>query len=161
MRRSTWLLLGALGLATTWIVLDSLPYTASGPLPQQMAYSDLMAELPKGTVRDMVVKGRTVTGLRKDGVPFSTYTPTEPDKLVDLALASGARIVARPAETEPNPLLHYILAWAPWLLWLWVFHSIALRLIDRATAAQSARIAQLEARLAALEAGPTPTSGSP
>lgn len=154
MRRSTWLLLGAFGLATTWIVLDSIPYTSSGPLPQQMAYSDLMAELPKGTVRDMVVKGRIITGLRKDGVSFSTYTPTEPDKLVELALAAGTRIIARPAETEPNPLLQYLLAWAPWFLWLWAFRSITLRLIDRAAIAQSTRIADLEARLAAQEARP-------
>jgi hypothetical protein len=151
MRRSTWFLLGILGLATSWIVLDNIPYTPSGPLPQHMAYSDLMAELPKGNVRDMVVKGRAITGLRKDGAPFEAYTPTEPDKLVELALASGTRILARPADTEPNPLLHYLLAWAPWLLWLWVFRSIALRLIDRATAAHTARIAQLESRLTALE----------
>lgn len=156
MRRSTWLLLGALALATTWIVLDNIPYAPSRSSAPQMAYSDLMAELDKGTVRVMVVKGRAITGDLKDGRAFMSYSPTEPEKLVELALASGTRIIARPADTDPDPLLHYLLSWAPWLLWLWVFRSIALRLIIRAADSQSARIAQLEARLAALEAKPPP-----
>ncbi len=158
MRRSTWLLLGALVLATAWIVLDNIPYAPSRPPAPQMAYSDLMADLQKGTVRNMVVKGRAITGDLKDGTAFMAYSPTEPEKLVELALASGTHIIARPADTDPDPLLHDLLSWAPWFLWLWVFRSIALRLIDRAAASQSARIAQLEARLAALEAKPHPSS---
>jgi cell division protease FtsH len=152
MRRSLWLLLIPALLAAWWA-----EEFLSEPAPRQapnLAYSDLMKDLASGNLRDLTLRGRAITGSLSNGRAFQSFTPLEPQALVERALEAGVHVIARPAEEDVNPLLHYILAWAPYFLWLWLLYRVALRLIHRATEAQAARIAQLESRLAAFEAKP-------
>jgi cell division protease FtsH len=88
----------------------------------QVAYSDLLAEVNAGHVRDVVIQGHTVTGQLTDGRTFQTYTPEDPS-LVQRLTDKGVRVIAKPEETDVNPLLHYLLSWFPMLLLIgvWVF----------------------------------------
>lgn len=148
MRRSHWLLLALLGALTIGAIVLTQPLPRSRGA--QMAYSDLIAEIANGNVRDAVVAGREVWGQLRDGRGLSVYLPVDPDRLVEKLIASGARVIGRPAEDDVNPLLNYVLAWVPYLLWLLAFRYIGVRIVpDRDT---SAKVAALEARLATFEA---------
>ncbi len=88
----------------------------------QVAYSDFIGEVNGGRVKDVVIQGRTVAGQLADGRSFQTYTPEDPT-LVSRLTDKGVRVIAKPEESDVNPLLHYLLSWFPMLLLIgvWVF----------------------------------------
>ena len=88
----------------------------------QVAYSDFINEVNDGRVRDVVIQGRTVSGQLTDGRTFQTYTPEDPS-LVGRLTDKGVRVIAKPEDSDVNPLLHYLLSWFPMLLLIgvWVF----------------------------------------
>lgn len=88
----------------------------------QVAYSDFINEVNAGHVRDVVIQGRTVSGQLTDGRAFSTYTPEDP-QLVSRLTDKGVRVVARPEESEVNPLFQILISWFPMLLLIgvWIF----------------------------------------
>ena len=88
----------------------------------QIAYSDFITEVNGGRVRDVVIQGRTVSGQLNDGRTFQTYTPEDPT-LVKTLTDKNVRVIAKPEDSDVNPLLHYLLSWFPMLLLIgvWVF----------------------------------------
>ena len=88
----------------------------------QIAYSDFITEVNTGHVRDVVIQGRTVSGQLNDGRTFQTYTPEDP-ALVKTLTDKNVRVIAKPEDSDVNPLLHYLLSWFPMLLLIgvWVF----------------------------------------
>ena len=88
----------------------------------QIAYSDFITEVNSGRVRDVVIQGRTVSGQLNDGRTFQTYTPEDPS-LVKTLTDKNVRVIAKPEDSDVNPLLHYLLSWFPMLLLIgvWVF----------------------------------------
>lgn len=98
------------------------PSSSNRQTGQQVAYSDFLNEVNGGRVRDVTIQGRTLTGQLADGRNFSTYTPEDPS-LVSRLTDKGVRVVARPEESDVNPLFHYLLSWFPMLLLIgvWIF----------------------------------------
>jgi cell division protease FtsH len=88
----------------------------------QVAYSDFLNEVQQGHVRDATIQGRIVSGSLQDGRTFSTYTPEDP-QLVQRLTEKGVRVVARPEESDVNPLFQILISWFPMLLLIgvWVF----------------------------------------
>src|ERR1700728_3452105 len=88
----------------------------------QIAYSDFITEVNGGRVRDVVIQGRTVSGQLNDRRTFQTYTPEDP-ALVKTLTDKNVRVIAKPEDSDVNPLLHYLLSWFPMLLLIgvWVF----------------------------------------
>ncbi|MCR0982219.1 ATP-dependent zinc metalloprotease FtsH [Roseomonas populi] len=88
----------------------------------QVAYSDFLNEVQQGHVRDATIQGRIVSGQLQDGRAFSTYTPEDP-QLVQRLTEKGVRVVARPEESDVNPLFQILISWFPMLLLIgvWVF----------------------------------------
>lgn len=111
-------------VALLLVALFNLFQPASGPgrATQQVAYSDFLNEVNAGHVRDVTIQGRTVSGQLSDGRSFQTFTPEDPT-LVSRLTERGVRVVARPEESDVNPLFHYLLSWLPMLLLIgvWVF----------------------------------------
>ncbi len=89
---------------------------------QQVAYSDFLNEVNSGNVRDVTIQGRTVSGQLNDGRSFSTFTPEDP-QLVSRLTERGVRVVARPEESDVNPLFQILISWFPMLLLIgvWIF----------------------------------------
>ena len=89
---------------------------------QQVAYSEFLNEVNAGHVREVSIQGRTLTGSLTDGRTFQTYTPEDPS-LVSRLTEKNVRVVARPEESDVNPLLHYLMSWFPMLLLIgvWIF----------------------------------------
>ena len=88
----------------------------------QMAYSEFLTQVKNGQVKDVVIQDRNVSGDLKDGRAFETYTPEDPS-LVQTLTDKNVEIVAKPADGDSNPLLHYLLSWFPMLLFVgvWIF----------------------------------------
>ena len=109
-------------IALLLVVLFNLFQPGSSRSPSaQLAYSDFIADVNGGRVRDVTIQGRIVSGIMADGRPFQTYTPEDPS-LVSRLTEKGVRVIAKPEESD-NPLLHYVLSWFPMLLLIgvWVF----------------------------------------
>ncbi|MBR0662259.1 ATP-dependent zinc metalloprotease FtsH [Neoroseomonas oryzicola] len=89
---------------------------------QQVAYSDFLNEVNAGHVREVSIQGRTLSGTLSDGRTFQTYTPEDP-QLVSRLTDKNVRVVARPEESDVNPLIHYLMSWFPMLLLIgvWIF----------------------------------------
>ncbi len=98
------------------------PSTSPRGAAQQVAYSEFLSEVNAGHVRDVLIRGRTVTGQLNDGRSFTTYTPEDPTLVRNLT-DRGVRVVAQAEEGDSNPLLHYLMSWFPMLLLIgvWIF----------------------------------------
>nr|WP_255575405.1 ATP-dependent zinc metalloprotease FtsH [Caldovatus aquaticus] len=88
---------------------------------REVAYSDFLSDVNQGRVREVVIQGRTIIGQGPEGT-IRAYTPEDPS-LVGRLTEKGVRVVARPEESDVNPLFHYLLSWFPMLLLIgvWVF----------------------------------------
>ncbi len=100
-------------------------FQPSGPSSRaqmQVAYSDFLNEVNAGHVRDVVIQGRNVSGQLTDGRSFTTFTPEDPAMISKLT-EKGVRVVARPEESEVNPLFQILISWFPMLLLIgvWIF----------------------------------------
>ncbi len=110
-------------IALLLVVLFNLFQPGSSRSPAaQLAYSDFIADVNAGRVRDVTIQGRIVSGILADGRQFQTYTPEDPT-LVSRLTEKGVRVIAKPEESDVNPLLHYVLSWFPMLLLIgvWIF----------------------------------------
>jgi cell division protease FtsH len=98
------------------------PSGGTGRAQMQVAYSDFLNEVNNGSVRDVVIQGRVVSGQLTDGRSFSTYTPEDP-ALVSRLTEKGVRVIARPEESDVNPLFQILISWFPMLLLIgvWIF----------------------------------------
>ncbi|MDH3597255.1 MAG: ATP-dependent zinc metalloprotease FtsH, partial [Rhodospirillales bacterium] len=95
--------------------------TATRGTAQPMAFSEFIAEVEDGQVRDVVIQGQQITGHFNDSRSFQTYAPEDPN-LVSVLLKRGVRIEAT-AEDDGNALLSILVSWFPMLLLIgvWIF----------------------------------------
>lgn len=96
-------------------LFQMLPGSQSKQVAPPIAFSEFLQSVEAGKVAEVVIRGQTVQGRFKDGLPFSTYTPYDPE-LIKKLNAQGIRIEAGPPEEELPSLLHYFLSWLPILL---------------------------------------------
>ncbi len=89
---------------------------------QQLAYSDFIGDVNGGRVRSVVIQQHNVTGTLTDGTSFETYLPEDPN-LVSRLTDKGVEVVAKPEDSDVNPLVRYLLQWLPMLLLIgaWFF----------------------------------------
>ena len=95
--------------------------TATRGPSQPLAFSDFMAEVQSGEVREVTIQGHQVTGHFTDGRQFQTFAPDDPT-LVPTLIENSVRVTAAP-EDDVNPLLQLLLSWFPMLLLIgvWIF----------------------------------------
>ena len=115
--------------AALWIIIILLLFalfnlfqggTTRGP-QQQLAYSEFMAQVDQGSVEEVTIQGRNISGRLSDGRQFTTYAPEDPN-LVERLREAGTEIKAAPEESV-NPLLSILISWFPMLLLIgvWIF----------------------------------------
>ena len=113
-----WVIIGLLLIA-----LFNLFQNPSGRGPQaNLAFSDFLAEVDNGRVRDVTIQGNTISGHFSDGRSFSTYAPEDPE-LVQRLTERGVRITAAPVDDSMPSLLGVLVSWFPMLLLIgvWIF----------------------------------------
>jgi cell division protease FtsH len=63
-----------------------------------MAYSDFIAKVDEGSVKDVKIAGEIVSGTMSNGEPFRTYRPNDP-QLIDRLTKANVKFSAEPEET--------------------------------------------------------------
>jgi cell division protease FtsH len=85
-----------------------------------LAYSDFLDDVDKGSVREVIIKGNAIAGRLEDGRTFSSYAPSDPT-LVQKLTDKGVRVSAGPAESEGSSFLGVLLSWFPMLLFIGIW----------------------------------------
>ncbi len=88
----------------------------------EIAFSDFLAEVDGGRVRDVTIQGHQINGHSQDGRPFATYAPDDP-QLVNRLTLHNVRITAAPSEEGVPSLFSILISWFPMLLLIgvWIF----------------------------------------
>lgn len=89
-----------------------------------ITFSQLLAEVDQGKVRDVVIQGNDITGTMSDGKHFSTYAPNDPT-LVQRLYGKGVSISARPPGDNLPWYVSLLVSWLPFiaLIGVWIFLS--------------------------------------
>jgi cell division protease FtsH len=95
-------------------------FQASQPSSGKMVFSDFLKRVESGEVKEVLIRGKSVTGKLGDGSTFRTFTADYPD-LVKLLRDKGVKIAVEPEDS--NPWYAYVLQWVPMLLFIgvWIF----------------------------------------
>ena len=91
--------------------------------PNEVDYSQFMADVKNGRVQKVVIEDRHIQGLMQNSEHFSTYTPeTDNRSMVGELLDAGVVIEAQPPEQQ-SVLMQIFISWFPMLLLIgvWIF----------------------------------------
>jgi cell division protease FtsH len=97
-------------------------FTFQGQSPdEEVKFSEFVAKVEQGEVREVTIRGNHLNGVFKDGRLFKTYTVEYPD-LVKLLRDNRVTIVAKPPEDNPW-YVTLLVTWGPFVLFLalWFF----------------------------------------
>ncbi|PYO55549.1 MAG: cell division protein FtsH [Candidatus Rokuibacteriota bacterium] len=86
----------------------------------EIVFSDFLKKVDSGEVREVTLRGNSVTGRLSDGSAFRTFTAEYPD-LVKSLRDKGVKIEVKPPDN--NPWYAILLQWVPMLLFIgvWIF----------------------------------------
>ena len=110
-------------IALLLVALFNLFQSSSSHGPQtQIAYSEFLNDVNRGSVSDVTIQGPTLNGHYTDGRAFSTYTPNDP-ALVGHLTEKNVRITAQPIDDNVPSLFGILINWFPMLLLIgvWIF----------------------------------------
>ncbi|MEQ8193760.1 MAG: ATP-dependent metallopeptidase FtsH/Yme1/Tma family protein, partial [Rhodospirillales bacterium] len=87
-----------------------------------LAFSDFLAQVESGQIRDVTIKGDNISGHYRDGRRFGTYAPNDPN-LINKLTQRGVRITAQPSDDGSPTLWGILISWFPMLLLIgvWIF----------------------------------------
>ncbi len=102
------------------VILIFQLFQANQPAKEEIVFSDFLKRVEGGEVREVTIRGNTVSGRLSDGSVFRTYTVDYPD-LVKMLRDRGVRIIVKPPDS--NPWYAVLLQWIPMLLFIgvWIF----------------------------------------
>ena len=92
----------------------------------ELSFTEFLEEVADGQVADVTIRGQQINGTFKessrhgDGDQFTTFAPEFPELVAELREAD---VLIKAEEPRENPLLQFLLGWAPFLLiiGLWIF----------------------------------------
>jgi len=97
-------------------------FTFQGQVPdEEVRFSEFVAKVEQGDVREVTIRGTYLTGLFKNGKQFKTYTVEYPE-LVKLLRDNDVAINAKPPDESPW-YMTLLVTWGPFVLFLglWFF----------------------------------------
>ena len=96
-------------------------YVPTGAEPQQVSYSELLADVRNNRIESAVLRGDEIVGMRKDKSRFKAYNP-ETDNTALIGLLDKAKVDFRgEPPKQPNFFMQLLLQLAPALLLILVF----------------------------------------
>ena len=110
-----------------WLVISLmviLLFNIFNQTPQsshEITYSEFLTSVENGEVAQVIIQGDNITGTTRNGKPFRTQTPRDPD-LVPTLRKHGVDIQAKPEEGSPW-YMTVLISWFPMLLLIavWIF----------------------------------------
>ena len=87
-----------------------------------IAYSDFLARVNAGEVREVSIQGDKIFGASSSGVPFYSFIPKE-DALANKLSEKGIKVTSEPVESGMPGILSVLISWFPMLLFIgvWIF----------------------------------------
>jgi cell division protease FtsH len=91
---------------------------------QDISFSQLLTEVDKNTVRDVVIQGPEIHGTFTNGSSFQTYAPSDPT-LVKRLYDGKVSITAKPPGDNVPWFVSLLVSWLPFiaLIGVWIFLS--------------------------------------
>ena len=113
-----WIIIGLLLVALFNLFQASNPRSPATSVP----FSEFLADVDRGQISDVLIKGNQVSGHFVDGRTFATFTPPDAN-LVDRLTQKGVRISAQPDDSNVPTLFSVLLSWFPMLMLIgvWIF----------------------------------------
>jgi cell division protease FtsH len=89
----------------------------------EIAYSDFIARVKEGMVKDVTISGREISGTSQDNQPFKTYSPETDNTAMMGDLLNNKVTVNAKAPEQPSLLMNIFISWFPFLLLIgiWIF----------------------------------------
>jgi len=111
-----WLLVGLI-----IVTLFNLFQSKSSPEEEEINYSEFLARVQEGQVREVEIRDKNVKGVSSDNQVFKTYVADDPE-LIGSLKEKGIKIVAKPSE-EKSLWMALLINSIPFVLFiaLWVF----------------------------------------
>ena len=83
---------------------------------QTLIYSDFLAQVEQGQIREVAIEGQNITGKMNSGAPFTTYSPeTNNSALIGDLQQANVAILGKPPE-PPSLLGHMFISWFPFIV---------------------------------------------
>ena len=113
-----WMVIGVVMLAIFNMFQDNSNTSRSS----QVAYSDFVAQVEAGDMREVTIEGNNLYGVTQNNIPVASYMPEGTD-VVALLRENNVRVQARPDESGRPGLFSVLLGWFPMLLFIgvWIF----------------------------------------
>ena len=113
-----WMVIGVVMLAIFNMFQDNNTTSRSS----QIAYSDFVAQVEAGDMREVTIEGNNLYGITQNNIPVASYMPEGTD-VVALLRENNVRVQARPDESGRPGLFSVLLGWFPMLLFIgvWIF----------------------------------------
>jgi ATP-dependent Zn protease len=91
---------------------------------QDISFSQLLTDVDKGNVRDVVIQGPDIHGTYNNGSSFQTYAPSDPN-LVKRLYDAKVQITAKPPGDNVPWFVSLLVSWLPFiaLIGVWIFLS--------------------------------------
>jgi len=112
-----------------WVIIAMLLFAlfnlfqqpGSSTRADPLTYSEFIAKVEAGTVRDVTIAGDQITGNLNDGKAFETFAPNDPNLVTTLS-EKGVNISAQAANSD-GAFPGMLLSWFPILLMIgvWIF----------------------------------------
>ena len=93
---------------------------------QDISFSQLLTDVDKGNVRDVVIQGPEIHGTYNNGTTFQTYAPNDPGLVQRLYSAKPpVQITAKPPGDNVPWFVSLLVSWLPFiaLIGVWIFLS--------------------------------------
>ncbi|NBQ84426.1 MAG: cell division protein FtsH, partial [Alphaproteobacteria bacterium] len=113
-----WMVIGVVLLA----LFNMFQNNTSPSQSAKVAYSDFVAQVETGDMREVTIEGSNLYGVTQNNIPVVSYMPEGTD-VVSVLRENNVRIVARPDESNSPGLFSVLLGWFPMLLFIgvWIF----------------------------------------
>ena len=87
-----------------------------------IAYSDFLARVNAGEVREITIQGDKISGASSNGMPFYSYVPKE-EELANRLSEKGIKVSSEPPEGGMPGIFSILISWFPMLLFIgvWIF----------------------------------------
>ena len=113
-----WMVIGVVVLA----LFNMFQNANTGSRGSTVAYSDFIAQVEAGDMREVTIEGSNLYGTTRNNIPVNSYMPPDTD-VVAVLRENNVRIQARPDESGSPGLFSVLLGWFPMLLFIaiWIF----------------------------------------
>ncbi|MCE2517698.1 MAG: ATP-dependent zinc metalloprotease FtsH [Alphaproteobacteria bacterium] len=113
-----WMVIGVVLMA----IFNMFQNDNAATRTSQVAYSDFVAQVESGDMREVTIEGSNLYGVTQNNIPVTSYMPAGTD-VVTVLRENNVRILARPDDSNSPGLFSILLGWFPMLLFIgvWIF----------------------------------------